>query len=70
MAHLWIGTVDAGVWQYDGNAFINYTTKNGLSSNAINFIYKDKNDEMWFGTDANGICKFNGHTFYPFTFQK
>ena len=70
MAHLWIGTVDAGVWQYDGNAFINYTTKNGLSSNATNFIYKDKNDEMWFGTDANGICKFNGHTFYPFTFQK
>jgi two component regulator with propeller domain len=39
---LWIGTVDAGVWRYDGTDFINYTTDNGLTSNAVNIIYKDK----------------------------
>jgi ligand-binding sensor domain-containing protein len=64
--NLWIGTVDAGVWKYDGNNLINFTTKEGLTSNAINTIYKDMNGELWFGTDANGICKFNGKTFTKF----
>ncbi len=64
--NLWIGTVDAGVWRYDGNNLTNFTIQNGLSSNAINTIYKDKNAELWFGTDSNGICKFNGNNFYQF----
>jgi ligand-binding sensor domain-containing protein len=64
--NIWIGTVDAGVWKYDGNNLTNYTTKNGLTSNAVNTIYKDKNGELWFGTDSNGLCKFNGTTFYEF----
>lgn len=64
--NLWIGTVDAGVWKYDGNNLINFTTKEGLTSNAINTIYKDVNGELWFGTDADGICKFNGKTFTKF----
>ena len=38
----------------------NYTTNDGLISNAINTIYKDRNGELWFETDENGICKFNG----------
>ncbi len=61
--NLWVGTVDAGVWRYDGQKLSNYTTKDGLSSNAVNTIVKDKKGELWFGTDANGICKFNGKTF-------
>ncbi len=60
---LWIGTVDAGVWKYDGNNLINYTTKDGLTSNAINCIYKDKKGQLLFGTDSNGICVFNGELF-------
>jgi ligand-binding sensor domain-containing protein len=67
--NLWIGTVDAGVWKYDGNNLTNYTTKDGLSSNAVNTIYKDKNGALWFGTDGNGICKFNGTTFIEFTIE-
>ena len=61
--NIWIGTVDAGVWKYDGKTLTNYTTKDGLTSNAVNTIFKDKNGELWFGTDADGICKFNGMTF-------
>jgi ligand-binding sensor domain-containing protein len=61
--NIWVGTVDAGVWKYDGTNLTNYTTKDGLTSNAVNTIYKDKNGELWFGTDGNGICKFNGSTF-------
>ncbi len=64
--NIWVGTVDAGVWKFDGNNLTNYSTKNGLTSNAVNTIYKDKNGELWFGTDDNGICKFNGTTFTEF----
>ena len=64
--NLWFGTVDAGVWRYDGINLTNYTTKNGLTSNAINTIYKDKNGDLWFGTDGDGICRFNGKTFEKF----
>lgn len=67
--NIWVGTVDAGVWKYDGNNLTNYTTKNGLTSNAVNTIYKDKNGELWFGTDSNGICKFNGTTFTEFVIK-
>lgn len=64
--NIWVGTVDAGVWKYDGNVLTNYTKKEGLTSNAVNTIYKDNYGELWFGTDANGICKFNGTTFTEF----
>jgi two component regulator with propeller domain len=64
--NLWIGTVDAGVWKYDGNHLTHYTTKNGLTSNAVNSIYKDKNGELLFGTDGDGISKFNGIGFTGF----
>ncbi len=67
--NIWVGTVDAGVWKYDGNNLTNYTTKDGLTSNAVNTIYKDINGELWFGTDADGICKFNGRTFTEFIIQ-
>lgn len=64
--NLWIGTVDAGVWRYDGNQLTNYTAKDGLTSNAVNTIYKDQKGELWFGTDAAGMCKFNGLSFTKF----
>lgn len=67
--NIWVGTVDAGVWKYDGNNLTNYTTKDGLTSNAINTIYKDRNGKLWFGTDGNGICKFNGIRFTEFVIQ-
>ncbi len=62
--NIWVGTVDAGVWKYNGYQLVNYTTNDGLSSNSVNTIFKDNTGELWFGTDANGICKFNGNSFY------
>jgi len=67
--NLWIGTVDAGAWRYDGNTLTNFTTKDGLTSNAINTIYKDKFGELWFGTDGDGMCRFNGKTFTALVIQ-
>jgi ligand-binding sensor domain-containing protein len=61
---LWIGTIDAGVWLYDGKVMKNYTTKDGLPGNSIWKIFKDNKGELWFIVDGNSICKFNGKGFY------
>jgi ligand-binding sensor domain-containing protein len=63
--NLLVGTIDAGVWQYNGKKLTNYTIKDGLTSNAITTIYKDRKGELWFGTEAD-ICKFNGTSFTVF----
>lgn len=42
--------------------FVNFTTSNGLSSNTVNAILKDKYGFMWFGTD-DGLNRFDGLTF-------
>jgi ligand-binding sensor domain-containing protein len=42
--------------------FINFSSKNGLSSNSINAIVKDNNGFMWFGTE-DGLNKFDGQNF-------
>jgi ligand-binding sensor domain-containing protein len=68
--NLWVGTIDAGVWQYDGKNLINYTTKDGLTSNTVNVIYKDKKGELWFGTGGTGVCIFNGVSFTQFAFNR
>jgi ligand-binding sensor domain-containing protein len=61
--NLWIGTIDAGVWKYDGTRLTNYTTSDGLSGNSISVIYKDRKGELWFMTDGDEVCKFNGRAF-------
>lgn len=68
--NIWIGTVDSGVWKFDGNSLKNYNGKDGLKSDAVNFIYKDKKGELWFGTDDTGIFKFNGKTFEKFKVEE
>lgn len=42
--------------------FTALTTKNGLSSNTVNVILKDKAGLLWFGTD-DGLDKFDGNSF-------
>lgn len=62
---LWFGTaLGDGVYRYDGKSFINFTKKNGLSSNCIVSMLEDKSGNIWFGTDS-GLCRYNGKTFTP-----
>ena len=68
--NLWIGTIDAGVWRYDGTHLTNYTTTDGLMGYAVWAIYKDKKGELWFVINGEDICKFNGKTFTRFTFKQ
>ena len=64
--NLWIGTIDAGDWMFDGKTLTNYTTKDGLGIDAIWTIYKDKNDNLWFGTAGAGAYTFDGKMFKKF----
>jgi len=65
--NLWIGTIDAGAWRYDGKSLTNFTIKDGLGSNAIWTIYPDKTGNLWFGTEGGGIRKYDGKSFTNFT---
>jgi ligand-binding sensor domain-containing protein len=48
--------------QEENYNFINLNSKQGLSSNSVNSILKDKYGFMWFGTD-DGLNKFDGQNF-------
>ena len=45
--------------------YLNYNSTNGLSSNRVFHILKDRDGFMWFATDA-GVCKFDGVNFTKF----
>ncbi|UPK72248.1 two-component regulator propeller domain-containing protein [Chitinophaga filiformis] len=42
--------------------FVNFSSENGLSSNTVSTILKDKYGYMWFGTD-DGLNRFDGVNF-------
>lgn len=42
--------------------FINFSSKNGLTSNSVNAIIKDRNGFMWFATE-DGLNRFDGLNF-------
>lgn len=62
--NIWIGTVDSGVWKYDGNTVKNFTKGDGLESEHIWIIYKNKQGELWLGgANPSGVYRFNGRSF-------
>jgi signal transduction histidine kinase/ligand-binding sensor domain-containing protein/DNA-binding response OmpR family regulator len=48
--------------------FINFSSKDGLSSNSVNAILKDKFGYMWFGTD-DGLSRFDGVSFRVYRYS-
>lgn len=60
--NLWFGTSGEGVYRYDGKSFINFTEKDGLSSNIVWSALEDKTGNIWFGTD-HGLCRYDGKIF-------
>jgi ligand-binding sensor domain-containing protein len=67
--NLWFGTVNEGVYRYDGNSFTQFTKKDGLNDNCVNVIIQDRAGNILFGTSV-GICKYDGKTFAAFTDNK
>lgn len=63
--NMWFGTAGSGLWKFDGEEIINYSMKDGLPSNFVETIYKDKKGKLWFcsGMNSNGILyTFDGKT--------
>ncbi len=55
-------TLQPSIGQQKDYNFVNYSSKEGLASNTINAILKDKYGFMWFGTE-DGLNKFDGLNF-------
>jgi ligand-binding sensor domain-containing protein len=67
--HRWVGTADAGVWEYDGSKWTNYTAEHGLSGYQVTVIFKDLSGELWFVSNGNQVSKFDGERFIPWIVQ-
>ena len=63
LGNIWFGTVESGVWRYDGRTMKNYTKKDGLDGDFVWIIYKSKTGELWFGGGPNGVYRFTGKSF-------
>jgi ligand-binding sensor domain-containing protein len=62
MNNYWFGSWGEGLYRYDGETIIHYTTKHGLCQNKIVQILEDRYGNLYFNTDI-GISKFDGQRF-------
>ncbi|MFC2136828.1 two-component regulator propeller domain-containing protein, partial [Bacteroidota bacterium] len=71
--YMWFGTGSNGLNKYDGTNFIFYESdpddKNSIRGSVINFIYEDKNKDLWIGTSP-GFSIYNRELdyFQPFSY--
>jgi PAS domain S-box-containing protein len=63
---LWIGTYGGGISRLKNGKFTAYTTKDGLSGDAITELCEDKEGAIWIGTDQ-GLSRFKDGRFTNFT---
>jgi ligand-binding sensor domain-containing protein len=63
--NFWFTSIGSGVYYYDGKSFRNYTTKDGLASDRVPYIYEDKTGKIWFGTEL-GASRYDGKSFQNF----
>lgn len=64
---LWIGTAFDGVFVLRNGTFEAYSTKNGLSNNAIRGIVEDADGNIWIGTKGGGLNRFSNGKFSVYT---
>jgi len=57
----WFGSDTDGVYRFDGKTLINFTEKDGLSSNRVRGIQEDQAGNIYFST-LGGLNKFDGKT--------
>jgi signal transduction histidine kinase/ligand-binding sensor domain-containing protein/DNA-binding response OmpR family regulator len=62
-----LGIISPAVSQQEIN-FVSLTTKDGLSSNTVNAILKDRYGLLWFGTE-DGLDRFDGTNFKIYRYK-
>jgi len=61
--NLWVATSE-NLSFYNGQKFINYSTKDGLSENFITTCFKDNYGILWFGHQNGNITIYNDNKFH------
>ncbi len=64
--YVWLGT-RAGVSRFSGIDFINYNKENGMAENGVRIIFRDNQNNLWFGHVGGGVSKYNGRHFSVFS---
>ncbi len=56
-SNIYLATTDNGIYKINTTtkSVFNYTTKNGLTSNAVQSVFVDREDNLWIGTTGNGL---------------
>ncbi len=65
---IWIATQDAGAirWNPETNEILQLNDKNGLPTNHIRKVIKDRWGNIWMATSAGGLVKYLGKQFVHF----
>jgi signal transduction histidine kinase len=63
---IWLGTNRGLVKYQDGRKTV-YTTANGLSDTSLSAIAADREDNLWLGTNDNGLSKLSNEQIASFT---
>jgi ligand-binding sensor domain-containing protein len=58
--NLWLGTSD-GVYEFDGKHWHRYSKGNGLTHDAIQTVFEDRDANLWIGSASAGVMKI-GHS--------
>lgn len=59
--YLWIAT-NTGLSRFDGNTFVNYLEKNGLSENYCTTVFCGRDGRIWVGHQTTGLTIIQGKT--------
>lgn len=63
--NIWLGT-NRGAWFISGDRQIHFNAKNGFTDNVVNQLFRDKENNMWLGTDGSGIFKYNSKSYLTY----
>ena len=61
---LWISTAGGGILRYAQGQITKLTTNQGLSSDLVDCLYRDRNGTLWAGTHAGGLNRIRQQAFH------